>query len=116
MDDQALQDIVEAIPPGHWASYGDVTRAESPGGVDEFPLAQGERFPPHDPRERHPSGQAEDQDQVREAGAQHGEHRDGQHQHGEGELDIAHTHEDVVEASPVVSGDEAERHPDDPRP
>jgi alkylated DNA nucleotide flippase Atl1 len=31
MDDDTLRAVVEAIPPGHWMSYGDVVRAA--GGV-----------------------------------------------------------------------------------
>jgi alkylated DNA nucleotide flippase Atl1 len=42
MDEQALREIVEAIPPGHWASYGDVARAA--GGTDLHARALNQRF------------------------------------------------------------------------
>jgi alkylated DNA nucleotide flippase Atl1 len=42
MDEQALQAIVAAIPPGHWASYGDVARAA--GGTDQHARALNQRF------------------------------------------------------------------------
>jgi alkylated DNA nucleotide flippase Atl1 len=42
MDEQALQEIVESIPQGRWASYGDVTRAA--GGNDLQARALNQRF------------------------------------------------------------------------
>src|SRR4051812_31493879 len=42
MDVQALQTIVESIPEGHWASYGDVARAA--GGTDVHARGLNQRF------------------------------------------------------------------------
>jgi len=42
MDEQALREVVASIPAGHWASYGDVTRAA--GGSDLQARALNRRF------------------------------------------------------------------------
>ena len=42
MDHEAVRTIVESIPEGHWASYGDVARAA--GGTDIHARALNQRF------------------------------------------------------------------------
>lgn len=42
MDPEALPAILEAIPPGGWASYGDVARAA--GGTDVHARTLNQRF------------------------------------------------------------------------
>ncbi|MDP9385415.1 MAG: MGMT family protein [Actinomycetota bacterium] len=42
MDPDKLPEILAAIPPGHWASYGDVARAA--GGTDVHARALNGRF------------------------------------------------------------------------
>jgi alkylated DNA nucleotide flippase Atl1 len=42
MDEDLLRETVEAIPPGHWASYGDVAR--SAGGSDVHARTLNQRF------------------------------------------------------------------------
>jgi alkylated DNA nucleotide flippase Atl1 len=42
MDLDTLSEIVAAIPPGHWASYGDVARAA--GGTDVHARTLNQRF------------------------------------------------------------------------
>ena len=42
MDEDILREIVAAIPPGHWASYGDVARAA--GGTDVHARTLNQRF------------------------------------------------------------------------
>ncbi len=42
MDEQLLLETLEAIPEGHWASYGDVARAA--GGTDRHARALNRRF------------------------------------------------------------------------
>src|SRR4051812_25963439 len=42
MDEQAIREIVEGIPPGHWASYGDIARAA--GGTDIHARTLNQRF------------------------------------------------------------------------
>lgn len=42
MDEQLLRETLDAIPEGHWASYGDVARAA--GGTDRHARALNRRF------------------------------------------------------------------------
>jgi alkylated DNA nucleotide flippase Atl1 len=42
MDVEKLREIVEAIPAGHWMSYGDVTAAA--GGTDQHARGLNARF------------------------------------------------------------------------
>ena len=42
MDLDSLNEIVAAIPPGHWAGYGDVARAA--GGTDVHARTLNQRF------------------------------------------------------------------------
>lgn len=42
MDPEKLPDILAAIAPGHWASYGDVARAA--GGADVHARTLNQRF------------------------------------------------------------------------
>ena len=42
MDLETLSELVAAIPPGHWASYGDVARVA--GGTDVHARTLNQRF------------------------------------------------------------------------
>src|SRR5215467_7701932 len=85
-----------------------VEGAEGAGRFHELALSEGERLPAHDPRIGNPAAQREHEDEVAEAGAEHGKQGHAQQEDGKGELHVARPHEQVVEPAPVEAAEHAQ--------
>ena len=84
--------------------------AERVGGLDVLEAPDGQHVRAYRARVEDPAAQRQHADESERIGADHGHDGDGQHDHGESELDIRHAHDEGVGPPAAPAGHEAHEH------
>ncbi len=95
--------------------HAPVLAPQRDGGLHVLALPDREDLPAHHPRVDYPRGHPDHDDDVAQARAEHPDHRDGEQDERERELDVGQAHQEVVDPAAEVAGDEADDHAEQAR-